>query len=187
MKNKLALLLLFVSFHLYSRAQECDSIVWNSSRKLTWGDFKAKPESADIAAAKTHYNFSHRWGAHGFTLKTKMVCFFSPCMSWSKNKSSNELLVHEQGHFDIAEYFRRCYNKRIKEAKYSPTTLPTIIKSIYHDIAVECEAVQNKYDNDTDHSRNIKQQAKWLMKINDLLTSVIEYDTEEVVVDLPRF
>jgi hypothetical protein len=187
MKFVLTCLSLLVSNVAIAQSTPCDSISWQSNRKLTWDDFKQTPDANKPNTSLTHYNFAHRWAAHGFTLTTKMSCFFSPCLSWSKNKSSSNLLRHEQGHFDIAEYFRRVYNKRILEATYSPKTLSLIMKKTYTDINIECLNIEDQYDKETDYSRNFDKQTEWEKKIGLLLESMKEYDISEVKVSLARF
>jgi predicted secreted Zn-dependent protease len=109
---------------------------------------------------------------------------FSPCLSWSKNKNSARLLAHEQGHFDIGEYYRRVYNKRIMEARYNPNTLSGVLKNTFKDINAECEKLQDRYDEETNSSRDEQKQAEWISKIDILLNSMKDYDKEEVVVNL---
>ncbi|MES2279165.1 MAG: DUF922 domain-containing protein [Bacteroidota bacterium] len=184
MKHVFTILLL--GFTLTAFAQvKCDSIIWKADRKLTWGDFQGEPVLSGMVAAKTHYDFVRTWAAHGFTLKTKMVCSFNPCKSWSRNKKSDNLLAHEQGHFDIAEYFRRLYNKRVAEATYSKSTIVSVMKSIYQNINTECETMQENYDTQTTHGLTKDKQVEWLQKIAGLLDATKPFDQEEVEVKLP--
>ena len=160
--------------------------MWKADRKLTWNDFRGEPVLSTSVAAKTHYNFARAWNAKGFTLTTSMICYFSPCLSWSKNKNSENLLAHEQGHFDIAEYFRRLYYKRITEAYYSPSTIQATMKNTYRDVLRDSELMQQAYDNETTHSLNKEAQQQWLIKIADLLECVRQYDKTEITVTLPK-
>lgn len=177
---------LFLMFAATVLAQngKCDSISWNIDRKLTWDDFKAGPDNSSIIAARTHYDFTRTWSARGYTLKTVMVCSFNPCLSWSKNKKSDYLLSHEQGHFDIAEYFRRLYYKRVAETTYTPSTISGSLKKIYRDILKECEQMQDKYDSQTNHSLKQEEQHEWLKNISALLDGTKQFDKNELVIDL---
>jgi len=162
----------------------CDSIIWKESRKLTWDDYKAAPLESTMAAARTNYNFLHRWHMEQGVLVGKVICIFSPCKSWSKNKGSLTLLRHEQGHFDIAEYFRRVYNKRILEETYTPESLRLVMLKAYVDIQLECLRMEDQYDNETEHSLNREKQEEWIKKIQEMLDSMKKYDKEEVRVRL---
>ncbi|WP_345950341.1 DUF922 domain-containing protein [Mucilaginibacter sp. PAMB04274] len=170
------------------RAQtpSCDSIVWRADKKLTWDDFKAVPNANDLAAARTRSNFVREWRVSKNELETKMICFFSPCLSWSKNKASERLLRHEQGHFDITELYKRLYYKRIVEATYTPATLQAVVTIIYRNITQECGNFQDAYDRETNHSLKEDKQSEWEQKIAALLKDLEAYDREEVSVSLVR-
>lgn len=186
MKLLITCLIIIVSIPALAQNSQCDSIVWKADRKLTWNDFRGEPILSTVVAAKTHYNFSRIWNAKGLTLTTSMVCYFSPCLSWSKNKNSENLLAHEQGHFDIAEYFRRLYYKRIAGANYSPSTLQAIMKNTYQGVLRDSERMQQAYDSETTHGLKREAQQQWLIKIADLLDSLRQYDKPEITVDLPK-
>ena len=115
-----------------------------------------------------------------------MVTNFNPCLSWSKNKESDRLLRHEQLHFDITEYFKRLYYKRVAEATYSQTTINGLMKSIYQNILYEMQVMQKNYDEQTTHSLDADKQAAWQQKVADLLNSLKAYDKRELSVELPR-
>jgi Tfp pilus assembly protein PilV len=186
MKLLITCLIVIVSLPALAQNSQCDSITWKAERKLSWNDFRGEPVLSTAIAAKTHYNFSRTWNARGFTLTTSMVSYFSPCLSWSKNKNSENLLAHEQGHFDLAEYFRRLYYKRITEATYSPSTIQAVMRDVYRDVLKQSELMQQAYDNETMHSLKKEAQQQWLIKIADLLDSMRQYDKPEITVTLPK-
>jgi len=186
MKLVLTGLLLLCAFVGFAQSSPCDSIVWRADRPLTWEDYKGQPDSNSRAAANTNSGFIRTWAAKGFTLRTMMIANFSPCLSWSKNKASARLLRHEQLHFDITEYFKRLYYKRIAEATYSPATLSGLMKSIYQNILSESQAMQDEYDRQTTHSLNAEQQAAWEQKVAGLLVSLNAFNKRELIVELPR-
>lgn len=185
MKYVFTCLLLLGCLLAQAQTSSCDSIIWKANRKLTWADFKGTPAPNDRVSARTRSNFVREWSAKDATLKTTMICFFSPCLSWSRNKTSERLLRHEQGHFDITEYYKRIYYKRIAEANYTPETLPDILKAAYQSITQECGAMQEAYDLETNHSLIAARQTEWEQKITYLLNTVKDFDKEELVVALP--
>jgi hypothetical protein len=184
MKFILIVILCLTALYTQGQTANCDSIVWKTNRKLTWSDFKGQPDDADAATARTRSNFVREWLVRNNVLYTKMICFFSPCLSWSKSKQTNRLLRHEQGHFDITEVYRRLYYKRIANATYTPATLPELMKTIYQDITQECAEVQEAYDVETHHSLLAPQQAQWEQRIAAMLKSLKRYDKEELRVKL---
>lgn len=186
MKFVLACLLLLFFIPGFAQTNPCDSIVWRADRKLTWDDYKAQPDTNSRAASTTNSGFVRTWAAKGYTLRTIMLTTFYPCLSWSKNKASARLLRHEQLHFDITEYFKRLYYKRIAEATYTPATLPGLLKSIYQGILQELQTMQQEYDLQTTHSLNAEQQNAWEQKVAGLLVSLKAFDKYELIVELPR-
>jgi len=186
MKLALTCILLLTSILGFAQNNPCDSIVWRADRPLTWEDYKGRPDTNTRVASTTNSGFVRTWEAKGYTLRTVMVTTFYPCLSWSKNKASARLLRHEQIHFDITEYFKRLYYKRIAEATYSPATLPGLMKSIYQNILTESQAMQQEYDLQTTHSLNAEQQAAWEQKVAGLLASLKAWDKYELIVELPR-
>jgi hypothetical protein len=184
MKYILTFLLLLNGVLAFAQVSACDSIVWRASRKLTWDDFKGTPDPNDIVSARSRSNFVREWSADNGKLKTTMICFFSPCLSWTKSKRSNRLLKHEQGHFDITEYYKRIYYQRIAQANYSTAALPDILRDVYVSVTQECGAMQEAYDRETHNSLLVDKQREWQRNIARLLSSVKYYDRKEMIVSL---
>jgi predicted secreted Zn-dependent protease len=74
-------------------------------------------------------------------------------------------LLHEQGHFDITELYARKLDEAIREYNFNPKKFKTDLDQIYKDIMDEKEDRQNRYDLETDFSRNQEKQAEWIKKI----------------------
>jgi len=147
---------------------------WDKSRKLSWTDFKAKPDSeSDVAARSTTYLlFSYTVNNDGFSYKIESR--FSKTRSWGLHKTAY-ILSHEQGHFDIAEVFARKLHKKMSEYTFNRRTYQKDLKKIYQDILDEKEELQNNYDTETNHSINKEKQAEWLKKIKKLLEAYEQY------------
>ena len=102
------------------------------------------------------------------TEKNEVVSFTSevdahyyPEQSWYKaEQADNHILGHEQLHFDITELFARKFRYRISQLKVS-NNVKGQLKKIHKDIITELSKMQNKYDNETDYSRNFESQATW--------------------------
>jgi hypothetical protein len=149
-------------------------IDWKSSRRLTWSDYKGKPDPNSDAAATTtsylgiEYNFANN------TVGYKIICRFSKNKSWGLYKTDH-ILGHEQGHFDITEIFARKLNKETGKYKFNKNTYGKDLQKIYDDIVDEKEELQNQYDKETDFSRNKERQAEWLKKIEKMLDDLEDY------------
>lgn len=165
---QIILVLILSSATVTAQDSNEELLEWNDSKKLTWADFKARPdEESDVAARTTTYllfSYSVRSEGFSYTIESK----FSKTRSWGLHKTSY-ILSHEQGHFDIAEVFARKLHKKMNEYSFNRKTYQKDLKKIYQDILDEKEKMQNEYDKETNHSINKEKQADWLKKINALL------------------
>lgn len=173
LKNYL-LLLLLVPVLSFSQDKDEELIDWKTSRQLTWGDYKGKPDpNSDAAASTTTYlGIEYKMDDKGFGWKIE--CKFSITRSWGRTRTDH-VLKHEQGHFDIAELFARKLNQKMKGYQFNQTTYKDDLKTIYNGITAEKEAFQDLYDNETDHSRKKEQQSEWEKKIEKMLKDLKDY------------
>lgn len=99
-------------------------IVWSENRKLTWSDFKGKPDKNSAGSASTACKIEIRpvnvlvdeKGNIQNYKPLKAVALFFPDLSWVKKKKTH-LLLHEQLHFDIVELYSRKLNRKFAELK----------------------------------------------------------------------
>src|SRR5262245_36804038 len=128
MKLAITLMLLFHATFLLSQGNNCDSIHWTKSAKLSWSDFKAVPDTTVDAGATSSLGIAYILKRTNDSVSIKTVCYFKPCLSWCKFKNSDTLLIHEQGHFNIAEYFRRLFIKRVFEYRFHDENVVDIVE-----------------------------------------------------------
>ena len=174
MQKLLPFVLLVLSQTARGQGKNEELIPWNGNQKLTWADYKGKPkENSDAAASTaTYLGFEFNVGKNGFDYK--ITCTFSKTKSWGLHKT-DYILMHEQGHFDIAEIFARKLNKKMSEYKFNNNSFKEDLKEIYQSIAIEKDAFQNQYDEETNHSIKKEKQAEWLKKINDQLKELADF------------
>lgn len=157
-------------------AQDSDEEVmrWDSNSRLTWADYKAKPEPGSDAAAitTTYLGIEYNFNRNGFSYR--IHCKFSKNRSWGLHKT-DYILSHEQGHFDIAEIYARKLHKEMSEYKFNNKTYQQDLKAIYDRLMKEKEATQARYDSETNHSINRTKQAEWLRKIQQELDEYVDY------------
>ena len=167
------LAILFPAFSLAQDANE-ELIAWSPHYKLTWADYKARPETgSDVAATTTTYiGIEYNINASGFSYKIQ--CRFSKDRSWGLHKTPY-ILSHEQGHFDIAEIFARKLHKAMRAYRFNQRTYQHDLKTIYEKLMNEKEAMQDEYDRETNHSINREKQAAWLIKIEQYLDDYRDY------------
>src|SRR5436190_457537 len=108
-------LILFVTIlFCFSFYKEDEVISWSKDRKLTWADYKGKPQRR-FAAASTVYSLGRKviMQSNG-TTAAQINAYFYCDDSWKKESWINEsVLAHEQKHFDIVELFARKIRKKL--------------------------------------------------------------------------
>jgi hypothetical protein len=106
--NQITLLALFLTFSLNAF---CQTILINgkeSNGKLTWSDFTGKVDKSSFFHAFTVYKFNTKFESVKFVGDSAKIIGFQVILeldqinSWAKiDKETDNLLVHEQGHFNL--------------------------------------------------------------------------------------
>ncbi|RYD94296.1 MAG: DUF922 domain-containing protein [Sphingobacteriales bacterium] len=107
-------------------------------------------------------------------LTYNITCNFQKTKSWGLMKT-DYILAHEQGHFDITELCARRLYQELAGHQFERRTFKAELTRMYNDIVAQKEAMQNTYDNETDHSRNRKVQAEWMTRIEQELEATQGY------------
>jgi len=139
-------------------------IPWSTARKLTWSDFKGDPDPHSPNAALTSSNINIDFGYNNTGFQYSIRCVFDKTRSWVRIPT-DEVLAHEQGHFDIAEIYARRLNKALAGYRFNTQTVSKDVNDIYGNMMKEHRQAQVQYDQETDYSRNRVKQAEWLKKI----------------------
>jgi hypothetical protein len=152
--------------------QQNNSLIdWNSNRKLTWQDFKGPVDTESKNAALTSSSINIEFGYDDAGLEYSIKCSFNQQKSWVRIKN-DEVLAHEQGHFDLAELHARKLHKAMKAYKFNARTVSNDVNKIYDSLMTAHHEAQNIYDQETDYSRNKVKQEEWQKKIADELKSL---------------
>lgn len=159
---------------LFSQNDKEELLTWNPNRRLTWADYKAKPNPESDAAASTTTILGIDYNITSTSFSFKIESQFSKTRSWGLHKTEY-ILSHEQGHFDIAEVFARKLNQKMSGYKFNKKTYQKDLRKIYEEVTDEKEEVQNEYDRETRHSINKEKQAEWLKKIAKMLEESKDY------------
>ena len=86
---------------------------------------------------------------------------------WSvRSCQTNELLKHEQGHFDIVAIGARELHKRLMRLMVNNSRdLRNFMNDIHANFASNIESINTRYDNATNHSLNVAVQRTWDQQI----------------------
>src|SRR4051812_21323903 len=108
--KKICLWVMLLLFFRNSNAQvTMDTIRWSKSYRISWSDFKAKPDTLDkvhsaVSVCSGAYRFFLQNGKHFFETWS---LFYRDQSFYREGYVDSQTLIHERGHFDIAEVFAR--------------------------------------------------------------------------------
>jgi len=169
------ILLLCVLFcgEIKAQNEEDRVLAWTKERRLTWADYQGEPLKTEWASATTAsgitYALSSTIGNDKSQLEIVVASLFYPDKSWYKPELCNEVVLsHEQVHFDITELFARKFRERLKSVK-NDVNVKKNVRSIFVEINKELNAFQNKYDRETNFSRDLVQQLIWNKEVEEAL------------------
>lgn len=142
-----------------------DKIIWNDNQKLIWQDFRGKPirSAGFVASTNTGISFQYSYSIKNRTVQVEysVESFFNPEGSWYIPERVNAyILRHEQAHFDISELHARILRKKLEGRTFSKN-VKREIESLYRKVEQQRRAMQNKFDAETDHSRNKAKEKFW--------------------------
>jgi len=166
-------------FIVFSQSVEY-SILWNENSRLTWADFKGKPDKNIDAAALTASGITVDLSAK--TTQTELLNFnvlvearFYPDKSWYKRESASSfVLAHEQLHFDITELHARKLRRILDHANLT-VNIKREVSKLNDIINEELKEMQQEYDRDSNFSRNKDTQRKWQDFVHNELRKLSKY------------
>ena len=172
-------LFFLTSFAPYKLAQK-HLLEWKAIRPIQWTDFKAKPDTTvhyyavtssgiDMSGqAKTVGNQSY--------IKFHVTANFDFNKSWVKiEKASDELLRHEQYHFNISELHARILRKELSLLDKTDPKILKKVNKLFDQVHASSIKMQELYDEETNHSINELAQEEWEKKIDKQLQLLIDY------------
>lgn len=145
-------------------------IEWQSSRKLGWDDFK---RAVPAASSDVGFVYDATWHCPSPKLEFSVKAYFDPSKSWVRPEmKSDEVLRHEQLHFDLAELYARTFRGEMSEFKVpcgrTTPTQDTInaetksrIERLFDKRLKALFNEQNRYDSETANGRDITRQKEW--------------------------
>lgn len=158
-------------------------ICWKKDRRLTWDDFRgAIPNDAgEQTAAATYCGIGFETNtitSKNPELKINVYNTFYINNSWAKPEEMNdEVLAHEQGHFDLCEIYTRKLRERLSGLKVNVNTMKPVLKNIYNQLQKEYRDRQEAYENETSHGIKTQQQRNWQKRLEKELVDTEKWST----------
>lgn len=142
--------------------------------KLKWEDFSGPVDPNSKYSATTHWLINYKYKvlpARGDTVTVDLqVTTFLKGNSWVlPNKKSDELLEHEQGHFNVALIHSLKFKKAIMATTLLKSNYAETVNSIFKSIMSEANQMDLQYDEETNHALNRLEQKRWNQKFNSML------------------
>ncbi len=171
--NNCAYLLLTILV-AFSPAQD-PTIIKN--KKLTVKDFPGKPDEKSPYLASTNPVLSYEYGflancpEKGKIKLAVNTGVYVGKSSWMKlnmirnQDVINELLSHEQGHYDIWEIFAIDLKGSLTSRCFNRMSYKQEVDSIYRSLNKKYDSLQKRYDRETQNMFNKDMQATWKKKI----------------------
>jgi len=182
---RLSILSLFLLVSCFSHGQYKD---WHENHKLSWNDFKShkllssKESSEYIVKAQIFTSFITSITIEDNLLSVEVLNRMFCKKSWvHPNGKSRIRLLHEQGHFDLREYYARLLRKAIGEYDFTLDSISQEFNTIIGDIEDGLDRHQQCYDDKTNYGSNVEMQYVYTNKIDSLLKGTIEYRKLRVV------
>ena len=183
----------FLIFPLWLPAQTgADTIVW-SDKHLVWDNFKG---NYDTAVYNRQYGAITSWKVRyqyrPLILQNRLdftiYAWFDANKSWTrpKNRNNKTLLLHEQGHFDLAELLSRQFRQQLSETTFSRAGYTDSIKLIFGKLLTIAYATQHKYDAETIHGMNSRRQTYWQTFIASELKKLEAFKDKNITARLVR-
>ena len=151
-------------------------ILWNEEYRLTWDDFQGKARKSHVASAMSDITFAVKIKSEGSTLTMYIQPSFNPKGSWVKDEDKSDyLLKHEQIHFDIAELNARKLREELQTKKLTKVNAESSINRLVERYSEQNVKMQDRYDNETEHSLKTEKQEKWNADVEAEIKSLDAY------------
>jgi len=172
MKNILFLTIFIFSAHCsFSQQTPTDTLHWNSSYKLQWKDFAAKPDSkgGQFGQATMQVNAYFK---KGIKMKTEVVTIFDRKKSYSEPEDKTpEILKYYQTMFDLHEVESRKLRKKFSETKFGIDPEKKF-QELYKATLAELEKRNDLYMEETETGEKKEAVQHWTKMIQEELKSL---------------
>lgn len=120
------------------------------------------------------------------SLAISVTSVFYPERSFfkSKNIGRKDVLIHEQLHFDIVEWYARLFRQQVSEAHLHINNYRRKIRKIVRSAFADLRTSQAAYDEQTRHGLSKQDQQDWNQQVFDQLQRLSTYKDTLLVIKL---
>lgn len=180
MKKNIHILLLIMLFAEKIESQNIYILGKMGYRELEWSDYKGTPDRQTSFKAYTHCNF--KYTAEGIRIignelvhvdKLDVKMEFDEKNSWVKiDYASQELLLHERGHFYIAVMCLYELQEKLNNLKLTKKNFNNQLQNAFNEVTLKYRNMGILYDEETNHSLNAEAQETWNKRLNEGIQSL---------------
>lgn len=174
---------------------ENDLIEWSPGYFLKWSDFKAEHNPSIFEDSRSTIKYRFTWTVNSDTFDDEIVFLienielfveFYPLLSSVRHThATDDLLKHEQGHFDLAEMTKNENIEKLQNKFYKKEFLTRgknedqrkqfakedsgkMIASEIETLEKLLDDKRRKYDDDTDFGQNLEKESEYCQIFNKL-------------------
>lgn len=134
-------------------------------KKLRWSDFRGFPEYGDRFDATAPWHVYYEYDEPVFVGNQAKITFrvwnaLDP-RSWVNLSESDELLNHEQGHYDTGVICALEFKKRLSTCSFTKSNYRNEIEQVFQEVLGKHINMDKRYDRQTNHSQYRDAQARW--------------------------
>jgi len=165
-KCLIILLFCFDAIDIYSQKMMIGNEVTN--RPLTWDDFKGTPDANSPHYAVTYWGMIYQlngirtYGDSVHIDELMVELRMDTKKSWCKKEFvTDDLLKHEQGHFDIGKLCLKEFLTLYHNTTFHKKDMDATMKNIFYTTMHKYDELGVQYDRETDHSQQKEAQQHW--------------------------
>lgn len=170
-------------------------VVWTHKTFLKWSDFKAESNPAAFEDSHSVIKYRFTWTINSEKIDDQILFLvedihlsveFFPYLSWFRiSQNTENLLKHEQGHFDLAELVKRenihnlqnaFYGKRFptrgqnedQQKQFAKEDSGRMIAEEVEKLEKILDKQREEYDTQTEFGQNVEKQLKYNLMFDKL-------------------
>lgn len=172
---------LVVCFAYFPVLSQTDLLEWNPYRLLAWHDFEGQPTKGSHGDAGTVVRIEAKPFQTQGGIRYTVRALFVRNKSWARDRS-DQLLKHEQLHFDIAEWYARKIRQVVEQSQARGEDDITLINRQISTLLTESDRIDRQYDAETLHGSMPKKQQQWEKKVKRELEKLNGYARKKQVI-----
>lgn len=177
--GSIVLVAILICFGYATRKILKENIAWDE-RSLLWSDFTElnEIESGFDAFVYSQILYPYRISEND----SRVYAYMDPNQSGrlQDSLSDDQLLIHEQYHFNITEYYARLFRKAIVNTGKEDLS-PSKLKSLSRKFNRQLDSLQFVYDSISDHNVDTEKQRLWELKVDALLRQTEYYSNPDIL------